>query len=223
MSSLPPSRLLHKSDWLTYPERLRACVGQHFVSARPQHDARMIEYACALAAVDDVWAIPKFPLTAVDVGGDGSPFGLMLQDRVGVKPIIVDPASGGADLHNYLGQAPRLAHVLTCLSVLEHVPRAELPQMIDDLATLLAPGGVLVITADVALNVTGDVSDTFHFHWMRERIFTADTFYQEVVAPLLAKGLQPLGTMDYATAVEPWCYNYGFISGVFVKPVNRRR
>jgi len=220
--TLAPSRLLHKSDWATYPDALRTCIGANFLSARPQHDARMIEYACALSAIHEHWGM-NVPLTAVDVGGDGSPFGLMLYDQVSLRPTVVDPACGGGDLHQYLQQAPRLAHIVTCLSVLEHVPRVELPQMIDDLATLLAPGGVLIITADVALNVTGDVRDTFHFHWMRERIFTADTFYSEVVAPLLKLGLRPFGTVDYATAVEPWIFDYGFISAVLTKPAKRSR
>lgn len=218
----PHSRLLAKDDFLAYPEPLRTIVGQAFGTAREQHSARQEEYIAALGAIQQHWG-DALMLTAVDVGGDGSPFGEMLRRTGYPKPTIVDPAAPeGRDLHQYLDEAPRLAKILTCLSVLEHLPPAELPQFLEDLCTLLAPGGILYLTADCAYGVTGCVKDTYHFAWMRQQIFSVDTWLQYVLAPLQQHGLWLLDEVEYARAVEPFVYDYGFISAALIKPRRRR-
>lgn len=219
----PHSRILDRRDFADYPEALRDVVGQCFDLRREQNPARKVEYVSALGAIQQHWQ-DGIALTAVDVGGDGSPFDYMLQRTIGLKPTVVDPAGGGKTLHDYLGDAPRLAHILTCLSVLEHVPMKELPQFLDDLYALLAPGGILYLTADCALNVVGEPTDTYHFHWMRERIFSIDSWTRDIIAPLVAKGLWLVDVLAYdQQVIEPWVYDYAFISVALTKPRRRIR
>lgn len=217
MLPFPHSRVLSQHDWMHYPEALRDTVGACFDLRRPQSPARKIEYITALGAIHAYFDASPI-LTAVDVGGDGSPYAEMSYQALGIRPTVVDPADGGRDLHRYLQDAPRLAQILTCLSVIEHVPVVELPQFLRDLDTLLAPGGVLVLTCDYAPGELGDVADRFHFHWMRERIFTAETLHRDVLRPLLQRGLQPLGPVDFQRAVPPWVYDYAFASLALIKP-----
>lgn len=219
--SLPHSRLLGPDDFLAHPEPLRDVVGQCFDLARPQHQARKVEYVSALAAMQD-HLVDRLALTAVDVGGDGSPFATMVQRQFHLKPVVVDPGMhSGQTLHQYLEGAPRLAHLLTCLSVLEHIPPVDLPQFLDDLATLLAPGGLLYLTADCALGVVGRPEDRYHFHWMRQQMFSVDTWLSDVITPLTRAGLRLTQPSTYQEPVVPWVYDYGFISLAMTKP--RRR
>lgn len=210
---LAPSRFLQHSDWAEYPPRLQALVQDKF--GEKQHDFRLVEYLTCLHAAREHW-LTEIPLTAVDVGGAGSPFPAMITEELGVRPTIVDPKiPGGSDLHHYLTKGPRLAHIVSCISVLEHVE--DLPQMLYDLSCLVAPGGILLLTVDAVPGVEGDVVDTFHFHWMRTRIFTAETIRRDLLGPLVRYGLTPTA-VEYDPAVPPSHWGYVPASLILTKP-----
>lgn len=216
------SRFLQAADWDTYPYQVRQIVDDRIQTNSAQHEPRRMEYAATLDAIREHWLM-GVPLHAVDVGGAGSPLPSMIEELTGVRPVVVDPADpGGRDLYHYLRSGPHLAHVVTCISVLEHVE--DLPQVIEDLAALVVPGGLLAITVDCVPNVTEiDIADTFHFSWMRRRIFTPEGMRIQLQYPFQALGLAPLGRTDWATHVEPSHWGYGFASLVMYRPVHRRR
>jgi hypothetical protein len=170
-----------------------------------QHPARRWEYALALRALHQ-YAPLTTKLVAVDVGGAGSPFFRMVADFAGVYPEVVDPASGGPDLASYLAERPRLADVVTCLSVVEHVPSEA--DFFYHLACLTAPGGLLVLTMDA---VGEEVEqDTYHYHWMRERIYTPKQLRLRVEA-LRRFQVEPEQPPDYA-GFTPQVFDYSFAS-----------
>lgn len=169
--TLPLTKTLDPADFDLLPKEL-AIVDEHFASAREQHPMRRWEYALALDAIFR-WAgqAGKVSYRAVDVGGGGSPFRRMLEEvRQSRDVIVVDPEEN-YDLASYVADFPRLSPVVTCLSVLEHVD--DVDHFLYHLNCLVAPGGLLFLTVDCC----GDedhlgTGDTYHFHWMRRRIFS---------------------------------------------------
>lgn len=133
------------------------------------HQARRWEYAMALSAqahwYDQSEARPQGPI--IDVGGAGSLFWRMINSEV---CRIVDP-SETVSLAEHLRLGAGLASEVYCLSVIEHVD--DLDQFLYHLRCLVAPGGLLFLTFDYmdTPGVLGWPVDTYHFHWMRKRIF----------------------------------------------------
>ena len=164
MASLPLSKTLDPADFDSLTEEL-AIVDQYFGTDRPQHDMRRWEYALALRAMGRSFNPPK---RHIDVGGAGSPF-VRMTEAYGWFPTIVDPEVNRS-LAEYLELRPHLADAVTCLSVLEHVD--DLDQFCYHLSCLVAPGGLLVLTFDYCKQPGFHKPvDTYHFHWMRRRIF----------------------------------------------------
>lgn len=152
-----------------------------------QHAIRRWEYAMALHALGlwrDVTSTPA--LAICDVGGAGSNFWQALhagepdasilrldpslptpdgQPGVIHYPDHIDAAYG---VEEWAQRLPASADVVTCLSVLEHLP--DVPAACRALHRLLRPGGLLVLTVDY-WDCEGP--DTAHFHWMRQRIYNA--------------------------------------------------
>jgi len=205
--TLPLSKTLDPADYAELVEELQI-VDLHFGRAREQHPQRRWEYALALRAIQEWGRIsPAGVCRHVDVGGAGSPFRYMPDAPVE----IVDPDET-VSLAEYLDGCSRLASVVTCLSVLEHVD--DLDRFCYHLSCLVAPGGMLFLTMDYCDGAgwTPDVwpADTYHFHWMRQRIFNAQTL-GAMTARLLQREFAYLGAVDY-TWRGPQVYDYTFAS-----------
>lgn len=165
--AIPLSKTLAPVDFDALVDEL-SIVDASFNYGRPQHEMRRWEYAMALAAYQR-WgeeAADGDPY-CYDVGGAGSPFHYMIPSRIQV----IDPdAPIGMNLEAYVDEHPRLASCVFCLSVLEHVD--DLDRFLYHLSCLVAPGGLLFLTMDYCDQAKADPPiDTYHFHWMRKRIF----------------------------------------------------
>jgi hypothetical protein len=219
LGMIPLSKVMAETD---YPE-LRpqlAVVDLDFTSAREQHPARKWEYALALAAWK-AWYLQrnKKPLQVYDIGGAGSPFQRMLKGVTVFDPdfgslAVVDPEIN-VTLETLVQTGPRLADGVFCLSVLEHVEN--LDQFLYHLSCLVAPGGLLFLTADFCDDRSlGWPEDHYHFHWMRKRIFNPYT-WSKVTAAFLARDFELLGTADFTGWQGPTVFDYSFISLALVR------
>lgn len=213
--TLPLSKTLDPADFTLLPKEL-AIVDRHFDSASPQHPMRRWEYALAL---DVLCRWPSAQRHLVDVGGAGSPFASIVGE-LGWHPDLIDPAvPGGHTLAEEVTlRHPRLADVVTCISVLEHVE--DLDQFCYHLGCLVRPGGLLFLTMDYcdgyALAAEHfRVPDTYHFHWMRQRIFNLFTVKQ-LIAGFCRQSFDLFGGVDYIWR-GPHVYNYTFASLALVK------
>lgn len=178
---------------------------------------RRWEYAIALRAIRQHGRSVR---EHVDVGGAGSLFWKMVHaDRpLGAEPrntLVVDPdAEEQLTLAEHVQSNPVLADVVTCLSVLEHIPVRETEQFCYHLGALVAPGGLLVLTVDFAEDGT---TDPHHFHWMREQIFDRDKMLRLMAYTFAPLGFGWLGPYSYewpGPAVYP---NYTFASLVLTR------
>jgi SAM-dependent methyltransferase len=178
-------------------------VEKLFDAASPQHPARKAEYTMGLQAaflwgkVGDRW----------DVGGAGSPFHIM----AGAE--IIDPTVNH-DLRTELDRGTQ-ADAVFCISVIEHVP--EYAEFVEDLSRAVRPGGLLFLTMD-AWNERPEVPDKAHFHWMRQRIFTKES-WKHLAATLHTKGFRLLGEADWDSPIEELepGWGYGFVSLTMIK------
>lgn len=147
-------------------------VDRHFTREQPQDITRRWEYAMALKAYRIWYKDCGEPVPIiVDIGGAGSPLSHMLEDvsRIPESVAIVDPAlPGGISLEQYR-ETGKQGDAVFCVSVLEHVD--DWTKFRDDLAAVVAPGGLLFLTMDIQGDDNLDVDDR-HFHWMRKRIFS---------------------------------------------------
>ena len=194
-------------------EQLRSelvIVDDVFTLEAEQHPMRRWEYALALRA-HDTWAqAARIGGPVYDVGGHGSPFYRML-DPYQVQ--VIDPRElHGADLAGFLAGSPRLGAAVFCLSVLEHVD--DLDAFLYHLSCLVAPGGLLFLTVDYAPGVEtpGAVSDRYHFHWMRKRIFSRWLLEAWTLNPLERAGFSLFGGIDLSPLRTPAVYDYTFAS-----------
>lgn len=208
MAILTLSRVARQTDFTKFePEDLNLIADLGLLDG--QHPMRAWEYAIVLEALRR-WGGSSLMAgeAALDVGGAGSMLWKALTAR-GLRPQVLDPAvPPNVPLEGYRG---RPVPVVTCISVLEHVP--DLDDFLRRLAGIVVPGGLLVLTTDY--HTRGDLGDRFHFHWMRRRIF--GPFQIGAVSELLAReGFMLLGGgLDLEW--EPTVYDYGFFSLVLVK------
>ncbi|MDE2106841.1 MAG: methyltransferase domain-containing protein, partial [Patescibacteria group bacterium] len=143
MTDFALTRSLHTSDI----EVLKMEVSRVWASKalQGQHPMRQWEYALALYAVGQWWplGIPA-DIRLLDVGGGGSHFHKL------IGAYVLDPVDPTATFQMTLGTYVRTvrtpADVVCCLSVLEHVD--DLQGFLEDLAEIVAPGGLLVLTMD---------------------------------------------------------------------------
>jgi len=221
--SLPLSKTLDPSDYDQLQPEL-AIVDRYFTSAREQHPQRKWEYCMALRAIS-TWLAqttrhPTYLLA--DVGGAGSPFWYLSPEHVTAKIIDPDLPDGDSALGHRCSLAEKLAgrtrlrDIVVYLSVLEHVE--DLDQFLYHLSCLVAPGGLLFLTVDYCddLSQYAYPIDTFHFHWMRKRIFNAYSLGQSVSYPLLQRDFAEFGGRDL-TWHGPQVFNYTFASLALVK------
>lgn len=230
--TLALSKYADPADFAELAEEL-VVVDRHFTAARPQHPMRRWEYAMALRAYD-TWAQRDYEQrghanrmhggTTLDVGGAGSPFSRMISDVTGGHARVVDPdePGNGLTLEQHLRCRSSLAHHVFCLSVLEHIPPADLDRFLYHLSCLTAPGGLLFLTVD-ACACTGlaahePTADPHHFHWMRQQIFTRPALLGLWTTLTEQYHFQTLGSLTYSAAsYAPQVYDYTFASLALVK------
>jgi SAM-dependent methyltransferase len=125
------------------------------------HPYRLWEYASLFKALGEELRARRF----LDVGGAASPLPFLLAEHgaqglaLELQPLLVAlsnhvSARRGLDLRAELSGAvaevghPEAFDFATCVSVLEHVPAAERPQLLQSVARALKPGGLLYLTFD---------------------------------------------------------------------------
>lgn len=210
----PLTKTIEEADYGILQAELQI-VDTHFRREREQHPARRFEYAMALRAIAE-WRerTHRDDPVSYDIGGAGSPFRHMHHCDV------VDPDAEALHekytLEQFVDGGTDLAHVVTCLSVLEHIE--DLDRFLYHLGCLVAPGGLLFLTMDCK---EGDAHvphvDNCHFHWMRKRIFTPYLVQNLVWShSLLNLGFTLFGEADWAYH-GPTVYDYTFMSLALIK------
>lgn len=146
-------------------------VDPHFGDGADQHPVRRWEYAMALLALR-TWAVSDIrERTILDVGGAGSPLRSIVQAGHGGAGsyTVIDPAvTYGQTVENYRGHP---ANVVFSISTYEHTTQPL--AFLEACARMTKPGGLLFLTFDYH---AGGHTDTYHFHWMRERIVSRTTY-----------------------------------------------
>lgn len=185
---------------------------------------RKWEYAMALRAMK-VWrgqargAVQMNPLV-LDVGGLGSPLAVILRFNTGLEVQVVDPLVN-TTLESYAERNITKAGIVLCVSVVEHVEEYE--DFLKALAKVTAPGGLLFLTTDIWGGAPGD-PDLAHWHWMRKRIYTKETWAAltallQDAALRRGTGFSLLGPQDWeyhGEEIEPG-WGYSFASLALVK------
>ncbi len=187
-------------------------VDEHFGKEHPQHPMRRWEYASALDAlitwkVFDAEPFGVKPL-ALDVGGAGSPFIYMLEPHFALVHVI-DPEASGTRIEDLPVVGPG-ADALFSISVLEHVEDPY--SFLEACVRHLRKGGLLFLTVDAwDPPVNGaQAPDTAHFHWMRKRIFTAESL-RHTMDFLHTLGCRPFAGIDLEYKGNT-VYDYTFAS-----------
>lgn len=194
---IPLTKTLSPNDYahLTGP---LIVIDRHDMASQT-NDHRRWEYAMASVAVHAHSRDPR--RKTLDVGGTGSPLRHILFDGAGLTVQVADPAETIPLEH--------VAHtydVVTCVSVLEHVP--DLYDFCDHLARVVALGGVLFLTMDIWDHPINE-PDTAHFSWLRERIFTVES-WKDLAEIFFKAGFRLHGEADwnyYGDALFPLGYS----------------
>lgn len=220
MSALPLSKVMDlPADYEALASEMELV---HTVGVEGQHDCRRWEYALALRAIaaqQKLSGTLPDPYRVLDVGGAGSGFSLMAAQLPGrIACDIVDPKVN-TDLEH---AAIPLASVdaICCLSTLEHVPESQQGAFLHAAYGVLKPYGLFFLTFDYKGE---EGPDTYHFHWMRERIFTPST-RQALADQCKVLGFRPFGAYSPVPARADHVYDYSFASLSLLKfPQERRR
>lgn len=220
MAIFPLTKTLHPTD---YNELLPELAVITPYTTELTHPHRAWEYAMALRAYVD-WLTgcardENTTGTAIDVGGHNSPFHKILADMelVGPSgppdhPLVLDPGAGTVSVESYVGLP---ADVVTCISVVEHVP--DLQPFLRALVRATKPGGLLFLTSD-CWDRPSEVADEAHFHWMRTRIWNPST-WQDLMDEFRLLGLKPLGTRDFKYNGHQLFGSYSFCSMALTRAV----
>lgn len=186
-------------------------VMEHFNKESQQAEQRAWEYGMALHAASR-WSVERGVVVgrALDVGGAGSPLFHMFE-AMGWDTTVVDPQVNWP-LHEYRDRSYPL---VTCISVLEHIPLPELPQFIEDLAQVTAPGGLLFLTMDI-WDQPPSAPDTAHFSNMRTHIYTL-TSWKVLAQTFWDLGFDLFGEQDWEYKGHQLYGSYSFASLALVK------
>jgi len=210
MPDLLLSRSLHPSDYDHFPDELRI-VDAH-AGALP-HTHRRWEYGLTLHAIWRWIQARKRPVVGpvYDVGGgSGSTLHHMLNTWTQCETFVIDPTTESGPLEQCVRANVPLADVVTCVSVIEHVPEWE--RFAYHLSCLVAPGGLLVLTMDY-WNKCGP--DTAANHPLRHQIFCPKSYAQ------LRNAFVPLHLTTFGGVDPTWhgahVWDYTFASLILEK------
>lgn len=197
-----------------------------------QHPIRRWEYAMTLRTIHR-WMnedAPLYPgaLQIADVGGAGSNFWKVLGTLSNEPVLIVDaacpPAGSIPATHNNQTvalhpstvetYAATAAHgqfdILTSISVIEHVE--SITPFLRACHMLLKSGGLLCLTTDYC---DSEGPDIYHFHWMRHRIYNAESV-RKLLVRARELGFRSFGEADWSYP-GPMVYDYSVASIALVK------
>jgi hypothetical protein len=164
MTPLLLSRTLELPDYERFAEELKV-VDRHNGQDLGLH--RRWEFALALHAI---WrwreARERQPEGTIYAIGDIGRLDLMLTEWTECEVAVMR-----TPLHGWVQSETALTDVVTCVSVITHVPDVE--QLVYQLSCLLAPGGLLVLTMEF-WNRCGP--DQAHHHHQRQRIYCPKTY-----------------------------------------------
>jgi SAM-dependent methyltransferase len=140
------------------------------------HPYRLWEYASLFGVPGLLEGKRRF----ADVGGAGAPLAYLLAER-GHPGLAIDLQPFAVDLCNYVASVRSLPlearvgdvtsdfadragqfDLVTCISVIEHVPPAARPRFLAGMARLLRPGGMLYLTFDYGSYRVAE--STYHRH-----------------------------------------------------------
>lgn len=195
MATFPLTKCLHPDDYKELEVEL-AEVNKYGLQSTDQHPYRKWEYAMALRA-HSVWRVGhRHPVLmnpmALDIGGAGSPLVKLLNDRE-LSAYVIDPAENYS-LEKVAEKKPLIkASVVTCTSTVEHVEN--LDAFLPHLAGVVASKGLLFITSDI-WGESPSEPDKAHFHWMRKRIFTPESWWELAKKLEDTYGFKILGAVD---------------------------
>lgn len=185
-----------------------------------QHAIRRWEYGMALRTIGS-WRIqdtcsrrpwvlgsPLDPIQICDIGGAGSNFWQVLRTLTPEDILLIDPAvqvsidpPAGRRIHqgtveDFAATAPHDSFdVITCISVIEHLPDKQLRTFFRAVRMLLKPGGLLFLTTDCW---DKDGPDVAHYHWMRARIWNPEELQEKLMDKLRELGYKSFGQADWA-------------------------
>lgn len=223
------------AHWLTNLEQVPDLLeGQHPIRVWEYAMTMRNIYAYTTTIADRHTARDGF--TVADIGGHTSNFWKLLRHYLvrADKVYCIDPLyprEGEAEMGQY--RIPATVEevaaasngyrgtfdILTCVSVIEHVPPDALPAFLEACTALLRPNGLLCLTCDFAPPLDpiliAPEADIYHFHWMRERIFHQDTFITDVLDVCGRLGYNLLGATDLAWK-GPQVYDYTMASAALV-------
>lgn len=210
------NKSLHLSDYdAFFPADLSLIDGMDISNQASPH--RLWEYGMALTALrrwrrrqTELAVSYSGMITALDVGGAGSGLAATLKER-DLNVMVIDPS-----VNTTAEQA--LAHVrpaplVFSVSTLEHVD--DLYTFLDALFDLLLPGGLLFLTMDYHAEHAEHVVDSYHFNWMRKRMFGPDGV-KEVMQHLAGLGMTVFGDIDWEWQ-GPNVYDYDFRSVCMIR------
>lgn len=93
---------------------------------------------------------------------------------------------------------------IACVSTIEHIKDG---LFLDQIAGMLAPRGILFLTSDAGESEP----DKYHFHWMRERIYTPGSWRRLETYLCMKHKLAPVGGRDLMWR-GAHVYDYNFVS-----------
>lgn len=205
------TKTLAQEDYVEMDWMLRNYVDPHFGVASPQHEARRWEYAMGLEAALR-WGVDltlSENSRMVDVGGAGSPLATMLRSLFPQFSIAVVDPELGEDLGHFADRVGAgWVDAAFCISTIEHVEDME--DFIADLTHIVAPSGLLFLTMDI-WDRRPEEPDTAHFHWMRKRIFTPESWLW-LAAQFHQRGFDLCGDADWKYHGDQLYGSYSFAS-----------
>jgi ubiquinone/menaquinone biosynthesis C-methylase UbiE len=173
----------------------------HHLASRRQGDPKVLDAGSGLTSFQYYLRLNGFEVTCVDrdsrLATSYSALRLALPERLRVEFVQ-------ADLRRIPCPSGQFSQ-LCCISVIEHIPHAEIPDVLNEFSRVTRPGGLVVITIDVPMDTS--------FRPLQDGTFVA-LLRESKLEPIgeIATDVPPenlLSTRYYKThkpALLPWAY-----------------